>query len=94
VAYDLRFLAGALRLVTDLERIGDEAVNIAERAKEEHGTAKDKVRSELKNMGEQAQEMLRDALDAFRPGGDEPGRAGARPRRRRRRALRADHSAR
>src|SRR5271166_3504779 len=65
VAYDLRFLAGALRLVTDLERIGDEAVNIAERAKEEHGAAKDKVRGELKAMGEQAQEMLRDALDAF-----------------------------
>jgi phosphate transport system protein len=65
VAYDLRFLAGALRLVTDLERIGDEAVNIAERAKEEHGTAKDIVRGELKTMGEQSQEMLRDALDAF-----------------------------
>jgi phosphate transport system protein len=65
VAYDLRFLAGALRLVTDLERIGDEAVNIAERAKEEHGTAKEMVRGELKAMGEQAQEMLRDALDAF-----------------------------
>ena len=65
VAYDLRFLAGALRLVTDLERVGDEAVNIAERAKEEHGTAKDKVRGELKTMGEQSQEMLRDALDAF-----------------------------
>jgi phosphate transport system protein len=61
----LRFLAGALRLVTDLERVGDEAVNIAERAKEEHGTAKDKVRGELKTMGEQSQEMLRDALDAF-----------------------------
>jgi phosphate transport system protein len=65
VAYDLRFLAAALRLVTDLERVGDEAVNIAERAKEEHGTAKDDVRGELKLMGEQAQEMLRDALDAF-----------------------------
>ncbi|HEX8795897.1 MAG TPA: phosphate signaling complex protein PhoU [Polyangiaceae bacterium] len=65
VAYDLRFLAAALRLVTDLERVGDEAVNIAERAKEEHGTAKDSVRAELKAMGEQAQEMLRDALDAF-----------------------------
>jgi phosphate transport system protein len=73
VAYDLRFLAGALRLVTDLERIGDEAVNIAERAKEEHGLAKDKVRGELKAMGEQAQEMLRDALDAFVQG--EPMRA-------------------
>jgi phosphate transport system protein len=65
VAYDLRFLAAALRLVTDLERIGDEAVNIAERAKEEHGTARDTVRGELKAMAEQAQEMLRDALDAF-----------------------------
>lgn len=65
VAYDLRFLAGAMRLVTDLERVGDEAVNIAERAKEEHGTARDKVRDELKTMAEQSQEMLRDALDAF-----------------------------
>jgi phosphate transport system protein len=65
VAYDLRFLAGALRLVTDLERIGDEAVNIAERAKEDHGGAKDKVRAYLKAMGEQSQEMLREALDAF-----------------------------
>ncbi len=73
VAYDLRFLAGALRLVTDLERVGDEAVNIAERAKEEHGTAKDQVKEELKAMGEQSQEMLRDALDAFVQG--EPSRA-------------------
>jgi len=39
VAYDLRFLATALKLVTDLERVGDEAVNIAERAKEGHGVA-------------------------------------------------------
>ena len=73
VAYDLRFLAGALRLVTDLERVGDEAVNISERAKEDQGTAKDKVQVELKAMAEQAQEMLRDALDAFVQG--EPTRA-------------------
>ncbi len=65
VAYDLRFLTTALKLVTDLERIGDEAVNIAERAKEGHGIAKDLLREILKRMSEQAQEMVREALDAF-----------------------------
>lgn len=73
VAYDLRFLTTALKLVTDLERIGDEAVNIAERAKEGHGIAKDKVRVLLKRMSEEAQQMVRDALDAFVAG--EAGRA-------------------
>lgn len=65
VAYDLRFLMTALKLVTDLERIGDEAVNIAERAKEGEGLAKDAVRALLKQMSEQTQHMVRDALDAF-----------------------------
>jgi phosphate transport system protein len=65
VAYDLRVLATALKLVTDLERIGDEAVNIAERAEEGQGSAKDLARANLKTMAEQAQQMLRDALDAF-----------------------------
>jgi phosphate transport system protein len=65
VAYDLRLLATALKLVTDLERIGDEAVNIAERAKESLEGAKDRCSGELKTMGELAQQMVRDALDAF-----------------------------
>jgi phosphate transport system protein len=65
VAYDLRLLATALKLVTDLERIGDEAVNIAERAEEGHGSAKELVRTHLKDMADQAQQMLRNALDAF-----------------------------
>lgn len=65
VAYDLRFLATALKLVTDLERIGDEAVNIAERAAEGENDAKQRVKTELFEMGELAQEMVRDALDAF-----------------------------
>ncbi len=68
VAYDLRFLAGALRLVTDLERVGDEAVKIAERAREELGSAREMVRGLLREMCEHTQGMLRDALEAYAEG--------------------------
>jgi phosphate transport system protein len=65
VAYDLRFLMTALKLVTDLERIGDEAVNIAERAEESHGNARTVATKDLREMAEAAQQMVRDALDSF-----------------------------
>src|SRR5271167_2907360 len=65
VADDLRFLATALRLVTDLERIGDEAVNIAERAVEQRDDAKELVSHELSSMATAARDMLHSALEAF-----------------------------
>jgi phosphate transport system protein len=65
VADDLRFLAAALKLTTDLERIGDEAVNIAERAVDQDSAPKALVRDELGDMAQQAQGMLRRALAAF-----------------------------
>jgi phosphate transport system protein len=67
VAHDLRLLAGALRLVTDLERLGDEALNIAERTTDD-GTAKQTARADLTDISDHAQEMLRGALEAFAHG--------------------------
>jgi phosphate transport system protein len=65
VADDLRFLATALRLITDLERIGDEAVNIGERTVKEEGDASRLVDGELTSMAVAALEMLHEALDAL-----------------------------
>ena len=65
VASDLRFLTTTLKLVTDLERIGDIAVNICERVV---GFAADPPRHEypgISRMAKTVQGMLRDALDAF-----------------------------
>jgi phosphate transport system protein len=71
VADDLRFLTTALRLVTDLERVGDEAVNIAERAGEPDGGGQDLVTDELAVMAGAARDMLQMALDALVRGDDE-----------------------
>jgi phosphate transport system protein len=79
VAYDLRFLAAALRLITDLERIGDEAVNIAERAVYGDSEAMRLVVDDLTAMARGALDMLHVSLDAFLQGDDDqadsiPGR--------------------
>ena len=71
VADDLRFLTTALRLTTDLERIGDEAVNIVERAVEEESRAQRLVIGELVAMSTAALDMLHLALDAFVRSDDE-----------------------
>jgi len=65
VADDLRFLAGALRLITDLERVGGEAVNITERTVRGDRHASPRAAGELTFMAAAALDMLHDALDAF-----------------------------
>jgi phosphate transport system protein len=65
VASDLRTVATGLKLVTDLERIGDLAVHIAERAIELIEEPPLKPYVDLPNMAETAQAMVREALEAF-----------------------------
>jgi phosphate transport system protein len=65
VARDLRFIATALKIVRDIERIGDTAVNIAERAAELIQEPEMKRLIDLPIMAEAAQRILKDSLDAF-----------------------------
>lgn len=64
-ASDLRFIAAALKMVTDLERIGDLAVNMAERVPELAEAPPLRALQELPAMAGVAQNMLRSALQAF-----------------------------
>ncbi|HSZ81479.1 MAG TPA: phosphate signaling complex protein PhoU, partial [Polyangia bacterium] len=65
VASDLRFITMALKLVTDLERIGDLGVNISERVVELNAEPPLKPYIDMPNMAREVQEMLHEALDAF-----------------------------
>ena len=64
-ARDLRFLTLALKIVTDLERIGDQCRNIAKRAKELNEEPPLKPYIDLPRMSAAAATMVREALDAF-----------------------------
>jgi phosphate transport system protein len=64
-ASDLRFITTAMKIVTDLERIGDQAVNIAQRALELNREPQLKPYIDLPRMAERAQAMVKESLDAF-----------------------------
>lgn len=64
-ARDLRFITTAMKITTDLERIGDLAENIAERAIELNDEPQLKPYIDIPRMAEITEEMVRDSLDAF-----------------------------
>ena len=64
-AGDLRFITTAMKIVTDLERIGDQAVNIAQRALELNREPQLKPYIDLPRMAELSQRMVKESLDAF-----------------------------
>jgi phosphate transport system protein len=65
VAVDLRFLIIAIKINNDLERIGDEVVNIAERVKSIANRPPLDFSFDYSLMGQKAQKMLKLALDAL-----------------------------
>ena len=64
-ASDLRFITTALKIVTDLERIGDLAVNIAERALELNQEPPLKPYIDIPHMAREVSDMVHRALDSF-----------------------------
>jgi phosphate transport system protein len=66
MARDLRFLIGAIKVSSDLERVGDHAVNIAQSAIRLTAVpATITPTPEIEAMARRARQMLSDALDAF-----------------------------
>jgi len=65
MARDLRFITTAMRINADLERMGDLAVNVSERALELNEVPQLKPFIDIPLMARRAQEMVHGALDAF-----------------------------
>ena len=65
MAVDLRFIVAVIKINTDLERVGDQAVNIAQRVQELLGRPPLELPVDLPEMSDLAATMIRDALSAF-----------------------------
>ncbi len=65
MARDLRFIVGCMRIAVDLERIGDQAVNIAERAQYLLSRPPLPPFPAMQELADTAMDMLRVAINAF-----------------------------
>jgi phosphate transport system protein len=65
VGQDLRFITSALKIVNDLERVGDHAVNIAQSAVKLNKEPELKPLVDIPRMASISTRMLTEALDAF-----------------------------
>jgi len=65
MAADLRLIIAALKINTDLERMGDLAVNVAERAQSLLNEPVSKPMIDIPHIAALVQSMVRKALDAF-----------------------------
>lgn len=65
VAHDLRYVSAALKMITDLERIGDQAIDIAEMAEYIKNRTSVINMTHIAEMATQTSEMVTLAIDAF-----------------------------
>jgi len=65
MAADLRFITSAMRINTELERIGDQAVNIAERVISLNQEPQLKPYIDIPRMAQITQAMVKDVLESF-----------------------------
>ena len=65
MAVDLRFIVAVIKIKSDLERVGDQAVNIAERYLEMAALPAVTLPVDLPRMAGLASTMIRQALEAF-----------------------------
>jgi phosphate transport system protein len=75
MARDLRMVTSALKIASDLERVGDHAVNIAQSTQRLIESRPITPEPELVEMARLAREMLADALESFVRGDAQTGRA-------------------
>lgn len=65
MASDLRFITSAMKINSDLERMGDHAVNIAEKAVDLNRQPPLKPLIDIPRMAELGRGMVKDSIDAF-----------------------------
>ncbi|HZU29570.1 MAG TPA: phosphate signaling complex protein PhoU [Candidatus Angelobacter sp.] len=65
MAIDLRFIVACIKINADLERVGDQAVNIAERVMDLSARPEPVLDVDIPRMAQLSISMVRDALNAF-----------------------------
>ncbi len=65
MAVDLRFILAVIKINADLERVGDQAVNIVERVMDLIALPQVELEADISQMGTIAAHMIRQALESF-----------------------------